>query len=87
MNTFGYVVQNPLSFIDPYGLLPDAIVDLGLIAFDIASLKANTIGLLIPGTTGLWLGIRAVGVTNMVKPNAVQQRNLERFSGRIPADS
>lgn len=104
MNTFGYIVQNPLSFIDPYDLLPDAIVDLGLIAFDIASyvnnkvrgcdtsediasLKANTMGLLIPGATGLGLGIRAVGITNKVKPNAVQQRNLERSLGRIPTDS
>ena len=57
--------------------MPDAIVDLGLIAVDIASyaynkvrgcdtsedissLKANALGLFIPGVTGLGLGIRAV---------------------------
>ncbi len=77
INIYGYVKQNPLSFIDSDGLLPDAIVDLGLIAFDIASyaynkvrgcdtsddiasLKANTVGLLIPGVTGLGLGVRRV---------------------------
>ncbi|MBP6368238.1 MAG: RHS repeat protein [Nitrosomonas sp.] len=79
LNVYGYAEQNPLSFTDSNGLLPDAIADLGLIAFDlasyaynkvrgcdtsgdIASLKANTLGLLIPGVTGLGLGVRASGV-------------------------
>jgi RHS repeat-associated protein len=78
LNLYGYTLQNSMSFTDSDGLLPDAIVDLGLIAADIASyaynkvrgcdtsediasLKANTLGLLIPGATGLGLGVRAIG--------------------------
>lgn len=78
LNTYGYVEQNPLSFVDPKGLLPDAIFDIGFIAIDvasyaynkirgcdtsedIASLKANTLGLFIPGVTGLGLGVRIYG--------------------------
>jgi len=72
LNVYGYAEQNPLSFTDSNGLLPDAIADLGLIAFDLASYAynkvrgcdtsgdiANTLGLLIPGVTGLGLGVRA----------------------------
>lgn len=104
INIYGYAKQNPLSLIDSDGLLPDAIVDRGLIAFDIASyaynkvrgcdtsddiasLKANTFGLFVPGATGLGLGVRAVGITNKVVPNVAQQRNLERFIGKTPANS
>jgi len=84
VNVYGYVEQNPLSLSDSDGLLPDAIVDLGLIAFDIASyaynkvqgcdtsgdiasLKANTLGLLIPGATGLGLGVRVTGTGKIAK--------------------
>ena len=80
-----------MSLIDSDGLLPDAIVDLGLITFDIASyaynkvrgcdtsgdvasLKANTLGLLIPGATGLGLGIRTVkGFEKFSDPKFAQQ--------------
>ncbi len=74
-NVYGYAEQNPLSLVDPEGLLPDAIVDIGLIGLDlaslaynkyhgcdtstdVASLKANTIGLFVPGVTGLGAAVR-----------------------------
>ena len=110
VNVYGYVGQNPLSFTDSNGLLPDAIVDLGLIAFDLASyaynkvrgcdtsedvtsLKANTLGLLIPGVTGLGLGVRAFGVGSKTisvlgkNPDYIKRANelgAKHFS--IPAD-
>lgn len=76
LNVYGYALQNPLSYTDPDGLAPDALIDLVLIAYDLASLAynklkdcdtsldeaslaANVTGLLIPGATGLGLGVRA----------------------------
>lgn len=84
INTFGYALQNPLIYTDPYRLAPDALIDLGLIAYDLASLAynkfrgcdtstdeaslaANVTGLLIPGITGLGLGVRAAGKVNQPK--------------------
>lgn len=74
-NIWEYARQSLMHLTDSVGLLADAIVDLGFIAFDlafyaynkirgcdtsedVASLKANTLGLLIPGATGLGLGVR-----------------------------
>ena len=96
MNVWGYVGQNPMHLTDSDGLLPDAIADLGFIAFDlasyaynkirgcdtsedVASLTANTLGLLIPGATGLGLGIRGVSTT-MKNIHGVP---IETFSGSI----
>jgi len=112
MSVYGYVEQNPLSFVDSDGLLPDAIVDLGLIAFDlasyaynkvrgcdtsedIASLKANTLGLFIPGVTGLGLGIRtANNLSHVSKPLlgnnsrvAISRTNTDLPGGRATAKS
>ena len=71
-NRYLYVNNNPYKYTDPNGEFLDAIVDIGFIAYDLydmatngvnatnsASLTANVAGLMIPGATGLGLGVRA----------------------------
>jgi hypothetical protein len=71
-NRYLYVNNNPYKYTDPNGEFLDAILDIGFIAYDLydmasngvnatnsASLSANIAGLLIPGATGLGLGVRA----------------------------
>ncbi len=93
LNTYGYALQNPLTYTDPDGLAPDALIDLSLIAYDLASLAynkfrgcdtstdeaslvANVTGLLIPGVTGLGLGVRAASKgTKGTKPDFIVSRD------------
>ncbi|WP_172449332.1 polymorphic toxin-type HINT domain-containing protein [Bowmanella denitrificans] len=71
-NRYLYVNNNPYKYTDPNGEFLDAILDIGFIAYDLydmatngvnatnsASLTANVAGLMIPGATGLGLGVRA----------------------------
>ena len=71
-NRYLYVNNNPYKYTDPNGEFLDAIVDIGFIAYDLydmatngvnatnsASLTANVAGLMIPGATGLGVGVRA----------------------------
>ncbi|WP_241971656.1 RHS repeat-associated core domain-containing protein [Idiomarina fontislapidosi] len=71
-NRYLYVNNNPYKYTDPNGEFLDAIVDIGLIAYDLydmataginatntASLGANVAGLFIPGATGLGTAVRA----------------------------
>ncbi|MBR9908482.1 MAG: hypothetical protein GYB30_10615 [Gammaproteobacteria bacterium] len=71
-NRYLYVNNNPYKYTDPNGEFLDAIVDIGLIAYDLydmataginatntASLGANVAGLFIPEATGLGTAVRA----------------------------